>query len=65
MSIQFLESRQFKVDVANSATKSDEENVDDRVGVVLWRNTLEPGETWKINQNYTISYPANRQLETN
>ena len=58
-------NKAIKVDVANSATKPDEENVDDRVGVVLWRNTLEPGETWKINQNYTISYPANRQLETN
>lgn len=51
-----------EVDVPKTATAPDEQDIKDRPGVVVWKKTLEPGETWRIRHQYTISYPADMIL---
>jgi len=52
----------IKILVDKKATKPDEDSVDDKAGVVMWRKTLGASESWKINQSYKVSYPAKLDL---
>ncbi len=52
----------IKVSVPDSATKPDEQYVEDRPGVVAWRRNLKPGENWRIAHQYEISHPKNVRL---
>ncbi len=52
----------IEVDVRRGATPPDETDVDEKPGVVLWRRDVEPGETWRIEHGYTVSYPADKVL---
>lgn len=45
------------VSVPDSATEPDEQDLDDRPGVVAWRRELAPGERWRISHRYEVSYP--------
>lgn len=48
----------IEVDVPRSATQADAQDIDDQPGLLMWRKTLDPGETWRIRHQYTIRYPA-------
>lgn len=50
------------VSVPDSATEPDEEDVDDRPGVVAWRKELAPGERWRISHRYEVSYPRDTRI---
>lgn len=52
----------IEVSVPRSATKPDEENIDERPGVIVWRKTLEPGERWRIAHQYEVSFPRDTML---
>ena len=52
----------IEVTVPRDATKPDEENVDERPGVVVWRRALEPGERWRIAHRYEVSFPRDAML---
>ena len=52
----------IEVSVPRSATKPDEENIDERPGVIVWRKTLEPGERWRIAHQYEVSFPEDTML---
>lgn len=56
--------KDIDVDVPKSATEPDERDVDDKPGVVVWKKTLGPGETWQIRHQYSVSYPAQAVLQT-
>lgn len=52
----------IEVSVPRNATKPDEENTDERPGVIVWRKTLEPGERWQIAHQYEVSFPEDTML---
>lgn len=52
----------IEVSVPRSATKPDEENIDERPGVIVWRKMLEPGERWQIAHQYEVSFPRDTML---
>lgn len=52
----------IEVSVPRNATKPDEENIDERPGVIVWRKTLEPGERWQIAHQYEVSFPRDTML---
>ena len=52
----------IEVSVPRSATKPDEENIDERPGVIVWRKMLEPGERWQITHQYEVSFPRDTRL---
>jgi len=58
-------NRDIEVEVPRSATPPDERDIEDKPGVVVWRKTLVPGETWRIRHQYTVSYPAKMVLQKN
>jgi uncharacterized protein (TIGR02231 family) len=55
--------RDIEVDIPRSATPPDESDIDNQPGVVLWKKTLDPGETWRIRHQYSIRYPTDRFLQ--
>lgn len=55
-------NKSVDVEVPRSATVPDERDIDDEPGLILWKKTLGPGETWRIRHQYTVSYPANMVL---
>jgi len=55
-------NKSVDVEVPRTATVPDERDIDDEPGLVLWKKTLGPGETWRIRHQYTVSYPANMVL---
>jgi len=57
--------RDIEVSVPRSATPPDERNIDDRPGLVLWKKSLDAGETWRIRHQYEITYPAKSMLSGN
>lgn len=52
----------IEVSVPGSASKPNEEDLDDRPGIVAWRNDLESGESWRIAHQYEVSYPRDTRL---
>lgn len=52
----------IEVSVPDSATEPDEQDVDDRPGVVAWRKELESGERWRISHQYEVSYPRDTRI---
>ncbi|MEX1266763.1 MAG: DUF4139 domain-containing protein, partial [Woeseia sp.] len=50
------------VDVPRSATTPTVTDVDDEPGVILWRKTLSPGEEWRIEHTYTVTWPTDKVL---
>jgi len=48
----------IEVSVPGSATEPDEQDVEERPGVLAWRKALQPGERWRINHRYEVSYPG-------
>jgi uncharacterized protein (TIGR02231 family) len=52
----------IEVEVPRTATAVDQRNIDDEPGLVKWKKTLAPGETWRIRHQYTISYPSDSIL---
>lgn len=52
-----------EVRVARSATTPDVTNYKDQPGVVVWRKRLAAGERRDIRHEYTLSYPADQQIE--
>ncbi|MEQ8207685.1 MAG: DUF4139 domain-containing protein, partial [Woeseia sp.] len=55
-------NKDIEVDVARNSTAPTETNVDDQPGVVQWRKALEPNERWRIQHQYTVTYPADKVL---
>ncbi len=52
----------IEVSIPRTATKPDEENLDERPGVVVWRKALDPGERWQIAHQYEVSFPKDTML---
>ncbi|RMB08528.1 mucoidy inhibitor MuiA family protein [Eilatimonas milleporae] len=57
------ENETITVSLDDGATQPDERNWRDKPGLVLWRKTLQPGETWTIDHVYGIRYPNNERIE--
>ena len=53
---------QVEVQISRDATAPDEQGVDDKPGVIVWRKDLQPGETWRITHTYDVSYPADKRI---
>jgi uncharacterized protein (TIGR02231 family) len=51
-------NRDINVEVPRSATPPDLKDIEDQPGLIQWNRTLQPGETWRIRHQYTVSYPA-------
>ncbi len=52
----------IEVTLPREATPPTETDFDDKPGVIVWRKSLGPAETWGINHQYEISYPADKSL---
>ena len=52
----------IKVSIPRSATRADEQDLEDRPGVVVWRKALGPGERWRILHQYEVNYPTGTAL---
>ena len=48
----------IEVSVPGSATEPYEQDLEERPGVLAWRKSLQPGERWRINHRYEVSYPG-------
>lgn len=46
----------------NTATAPTEEDLDDKPGLAVWRKELASGESWQIQHQYEVSYPADKSL---
>lgn len=55
--IPVARNRDIDVEVPRTATPPTERDLDDQPGIVLWRNTVGAGESWRIRHQYTVSYP--------
>ncbi|WP_286828057.1 MULTISPECIES: mucoidy inhibitor MuiA family protein [Kordiimonas] len=51
-----------KVRTLSDATKPTETDMDDKQGLMMWRKTMAPGEVWKINHSYRVTYPSDMML---
>ncbi len=58
-------NKSIEVEVPRTATAPTERDLDDKPGLVVWKKTLGAGESWRINHQYTISYPAKSILRKN
>lgn len=52
----------IEVSVPGSATEPDEQDLEERPGVLAWRKALQPGERWRINHRYEVSYPGDTAI---
>ncbi len=50
------------VRVSADTTTPDEENWNDKPGVLVWRRDVAADETWSVRNGFTIRYPANETL---
>lgn len=55
-------NRSIKIDINDNATPPTARDENDQAGVVMWRNDLASGETWKIRYGYSLRYPSDRRL---
>ncbi|ANO51161.1 mucoidy inhibitor MuiA family protein [Woeseia oceani] len=55
-------NKDIEVDVARNSTAPTETSFNDQPGVILWRKALEPNESWRIQHQYTVTYPADKVL---
>ena len=51
-----------EVTVPDDATPPTERDVEDQPGVILWRKDLGPGQSWRIDHQYLVSYPADKRI---
>jgi len=52
----------IKVRILDGATRPTEKDMDGKEGLMMWRKTLAPGETWEIKHRYRITYPSGSAL---
>jgi len=52
----------IKVKTLSGATEPTEVDMDDKQGLMMWRKTMAPGEVWKINHSYRVTYPSDMLL---
>ena len=52
----------IEVELLRASTKVSERDVDDRKGVLAWRNTYEPGEERIIKFGYAVTYPEDHMV---
>ncbi len=52
----------IEVTVPRTATAPTEKDFKDKPGVIVWRQTLNPGASTQISHQYEVSYPASMQL---
>lgn len=52
----------IEVSVPRTATTPTETDFKDKPGVIVWRQTLNPGASTQIRHQYEVSYPASMQL---
>ncbi|MEL7313226.1 MAG: mucoidy inhibitor MuiA family protein [Pseudomonadota bacterium] len=57
------ENRQIDIEIGDDATPPNEKDIEDQPGIIRWDRVLEPQETWRITQQYTVSYPEGQELE--
>lgn len=55
-------NRDIKIEQADNATPPTVEDEDKQAGVMVWRKSVEAGETWSIRYAYTLTYPADERL---
>ncbi|WCL52740.1 mucoidy inhibitor MuiA family protein [Gimibacter soli] len=51
-----------KVEIAKDATPATSKGGEDEPGILKWKKTLQPGESWTIRHGYRISYPDGKQI---
>ncbi|MBL4821818.1 MAG: mucoidy inhibitor MuiA family protein [Gammaproteobacteria bacterium] len=61
--IPVSQNEAIEVEVGDEATPFDEENVDGKTGVVLWRRQAKPAETLEIKHYYNVRYPRDDRLK--
>ncbi len=52
----------IKVKTLSGATEPTEVDMNDKQGLMMWRKTMAPGEVWKINHSYRVTYPSDMLL---
>lgn len=52
----------MEVELLNGNTRATETDYGDQPGVVMWRETVAPGETWVINHWYRVSFPTDKRV---
>ncbi|MEL7024993.1 MAG: mucoidy inhibitor MuiA family protein [Pseudomonadota bacterium] len=57
------ENRQVEVEIGDDATPPAQRDVEDQPGIVRWDRELAPQETWRITQQYTVSYPEDQVID--
>ena len=57
------EDRAIRVEVSKTASTPIETGYDDVPGLIRFERRLGAGETWRIRQQYTVSYPAGKELD--
>ncbi len=55
--------KDIRVEIPRDATPPTDKDWQDRPGIVMWQRSLAGGESWRINHQYEVSYPANKQIE--
>ena len=52
----------MEVELLRGNTGATETDYEDQPGVVMWRETVAPGETWVINHWYRVSFPTDKRV---
>lgn len=52
----------IKVTPLKTATKPNKSDLQNKPGVIRWKKTLIPGETWQIRHEYQVIYPSNKNI---
>ncbi len=47
----------LEIELLRGTTRTAEVDYKDQPGIVMWRKTVAPGETWEINHWYKVSFP--------
>lgn len=52
----------IKVSLSEDSTRPSDRDVEARAGVLEWKRTLDPGESWTIHFGYDVRYPQDKQV---
>lgn len=56
------ENKDVRIDVLKGATATTENDLNGKSGVMLWRQTTGPQQTFTVRHYYSVRYPADREL---
>ena len=56
-------NKQLVVGELKQATPPTEEDTDGKRGVILWKQSLPPGDAWQIRHGYSLTYPLGMEVQ--